>query len=118
MSRPGPDDRPDRLYTLTSGRSRPSREDLDLVTLIVAESGPAAGLSSELATILRLCVHPTSVVEISAELGLPVSITKILVSDLLDAGRATARHPRYTASGRPELDPATLEKVLVGLRAL
>jgi phosphate/sulfate permease len=53
------------------------------------------------------------VVELAAELKLPVSITKILLSDLLAAGRVSARHPRKAV-----LDPDVLEQVLVGLRNL
>ncbi|MGW4226498.1 DUF742 domain-containing protein [Streptomyces bauhiniae] len=115
MSRPGRDDAPDRLYTITRGRigtgdGRP----LDLVTLIVAESAAATGMQSEHVAILRLTEFPTSVVEIAAELRLPVSITKVLLSDLLATGHVSARHPR-----RPAItDPDILEQVLVGLRNL
>ncbi|MFF7330979.1 DUF742 domain-containing protein [Streptomyces sp. NPDC090306] len=115
MSRPGRDDAPDRLYTLTGGRSRSGPDSpFDLVTLVVAESGPAPGMQSESAEILRLAERPTAVVEIAAELKLPVSITKVLLSDLLAAGRISARHPRAAAVP----DPDILEQVLVGLRNL
>lgn len=116
---------PDRLYTLTRGRSRPGNS-FDLVTLIVSECEPDVGMQSEHARILRLCRFPSAVVEVAAELGLPVSITKILLSDLLDMGMITARHPRTAARGLglgagaavhlP--DPDLLEQVLVGLRNL
>lgn len=115
MSRPGRDDAPDRLYTLTGGRSRSAPDTrFDLVTLVVAECDPVVGMQSEHAAILRLCERPTAVVEIAAELRLPVSITKILLSDLLAAGRVSARHP--DAAALP--DPDILEQVLVGLRNL
>ncbi|MEV6022416.1 DUF742 domain-containing protein [Streptomyces sp. NPDC052036] len=115
MSRPGRDDAPDRLYTLTGGRSRsdPAAR-FDLVTLVVAECDPVPGMQSEHATILAMCDRPTAVVEIAAELRLPVSITKILLCDLLSAGRVSARHPRTAALP----DPDVLEQVLVGLRNL
>jgi hypothetical protein len=115
MSRPGRDDAPDRLYTITGGRSRTGPDNpFDLVTLVVAESAPVTGMQSELAAILRLTESPTSVVEIAAELRLPVSITKVLLCDLLAAGRVSARHPRRAAVH----DPDILEQVLVGLRNL
>jgi hypothetical protein len=118
MSRPGRDDAPDRLYTVTGGRSRTAPDSpFDLVTLVVAESGPVPGMQSEHAAILRLAERPTAVVELAAELRLPVSITKILLTDLFDQGRVSARHPRTAApSGLP--DPDILEQVLVGLRNL
>ncbi|MFJ8207872.1 DUF742 domain-containing protein [Streptomyces sp. NPDC096033] len=114
--RPGRDDSPDRLYTLTGGRSRSGSDAFDLVTLIVAECDPVPGMQSEHAAILRMCRYPTAVVEVAAELGLPVSITRILLADLLAAGRVSARHPRAATYRLPE--PELLEQVLVGLRNL
>ncbi|MEU8438335.1 DUF742 domain-containing protein [Streptomyces sp. NPDC029216] len=115
-ARPGRDDSPDRLYTLTGGRSRSGSDAFDLVTLIVAECDPVPGMQSEHAAILRMCRYPTAVVEVAAELGLPVSIVRILLADLLAAGRVSARHPRATTYCLP--DPELLEQVLVGLRNL
>ncbi|MFD7130960.1 DUF742 domain-containing protein [Streptomyces sp. NPDC059894] len=115
MKRPGRDDAPDRLYTLTGGRSRSGPDSpFDLVTLVVAECDPTPGMQSEHAAILTMAQAPTAVVEVAAELGLPVSITKILLSDLLASGRVSARHPQTSAL--PDLD--ILEQVLVGLRNL
>lgn len=89
----GRDDDPDRLYTITRGRSRSPENAFDLVTLIVAERGPAPGMQSEHARILQLCEAPTAVVEVAAVLGLPISVVKILLGDLLETGAVTARHP-------------------------
>ncbi|GHI03853.1 hypothetical protein AQI88_08730 [Streptomyces cellostaticus] len=115
MSRPGRDDAPDRLYTLTQGRSRTGpASPFDLVTLVVAESEPVAGMQSEHAAILRIAQFPASVAEIAAELRLPVGITKVLLCDLLAAGRVSARHPRRPAT----TDPDIMEQVIVGLRNL
>ncbi|MCI3272256.1 DUF742 domain-containing protein [Streptomyces cylindrosporus] len=115
MSRPGRDDSPDRLYTLTGGRARSAPDNpFDLMTLVVAECDPSTGMQSEHATILRLAQRPTAVVELAAVLKLPVSITKILLSDLLAAGRVSARHPRKAAV----IDPDVLEQVLLALRNL
>lgn len=113
--RPGRDDTPDRLYTLTGGRSRAGSDAFDLVTLVVAESDPVPGMQSEHAAILRMCRFPTAVVEVAAALALPVSITRILLTDLQDTGRISARHPRPTYR-LPDHD--ILEQVLVGLRNL
>ncbi|GAB2663668.1 DUF742 domain-containing protein [Nocardia goodfellowii] len=121
--RPGRDDDPDRLYTLTGGRSKPDSDSFDLVTLVVTESDPTPGMQSEHVAILRMCTAPTAVVEIAAELRLPVGIATILLSDLLDMGKITVRHPTSAPSspGGPWTslpDASTLEKVLVGLRKL
>src|SRR5690606_42063446 len=94
MSRPGRDDAPDRLYTLTQGRSRSGPDNpFDLVTLVVAERDPVPGMQSEHAAILRLTRRPTAPLQIAAELKLPVSTTRILLSDLLAAARVRARQP-------------------------
>ncbi|EST38992.1 hypothetical protein N566_04440 [Streptomycetaceae bacterium MP113-05] len=120
--RPGRDDDPDRLYTVTRGRSRSADSDtltFDLVTLVVAECDPTPSMQSEHAAILRVCRHPTAVVEVAADLGLPVGITRILLGDLLTAGRITARHPRTAAAAADRMpDPELLKQVLVGLRNL
>jgi len=58
-----------------------------------------------------------AVVEVSAVLGLPVSVVKILLRDLLDAGSITVRRP--AALGRAALsDHDMLKQVLVGLQKL
>ncbi|MFI9030257.1 DUF742 domain-containing protein [Streptomyces sp. NPDC053560] len=117
MSPLGPDDDPDRLYTVTGGRSRATGSAFDLVTLIVAECEPAPGMQSEHSRILELARRPTAVVELSAELRLPVSVVRILLTDLLDTGRITARHPRTPA--RAELpEPDLLKEVLDALHRL
>ena len=128
MSRRSVDgENPDRLYTVTGGRSRVDENALDLVTLIVSECEPAPGMQSEHVKILRMCRQPMAVVEISSYLELPLSIVKILLCDLLDTGRITARQPSLTygpARRRRSKetatlpDPELLKKVLVGLHNL
>jgi hypothetical protein len=109
---------PDRLYTVTGGRSRTDDGTLDLVTLIVAECDPAPGMQSEHVKILRMCRAPMAVVEISSYLELPLSVTKILLYDLLDTGRITARHSTSAQVTATLPDTAFLKKVLVGLHNL
>lgn len=109
---------PDRLYTVTGGRSRADDTSFDLVTLVVSECRPVAGMQSEHVRILELCESPTAVVEIAAELRLPITVVRILLGDLLAGGKVTARHPR-TAPGVAALpDSALLKEVLHGLRSL
>ncbi|SMD27492.1 DUF742 domain-containing protein [Kibdelosporangium aridum] len=109
---------PDRLYTVTGGRSRANESALDLVTLIVSECEPVPGMQSEHVKILRMCRYPTAVVEVSSDLGLPVSVVKILLCDLLDTGRITARHPSSAPVKTQLPDLETLKQVLVGLQKL
>ncbi|MEU4312506.1 DUF742 domain-containing protein [Nocardia sp. NPDC024068] len=119
MNRPGRDDEPDRFYTLTGGRAAPTTDEFDPVTLVVSECDPAAAMQHEHMAILAICRQPTAVVEIAAELRLPIGIATVLVADLLHAGKVTVRHPEL-ATGRygDTFDIDMLEKVLVGLRSL
>ncbi|MCI2424356.1 DUF742 domain-containing protein [Saccharopolyspora sp. K220] len=107
---------PDRLYIVTGGRSRAGEDKFDLVTLIVSECDPTPGMQSEHAKILRLCREPVAVVELSSELRLPVSVVKILLGDLLDMGKITARHPSTPRTEAALPAPEFLKQVLVGLR--
>lgn len=117
-SRPVDREDPDRLYIVTGGRSRADESTIDIVTLIVSECDPAPGMQSEHVKILRMCQNPTAVVEISSELGMPVSVVKILLCDLLDTGRITARHPSSAPADTRLPDPELLKQVLVGLEKL
>ncbi|GAB2735530.1 DUF742 domain-containing protein [Kitasatospora kifunensis] len=117
--RPGGfEDGPDRLYTVTRGRSQVGSHAFDVVSLIVTERAPTPGMQSEHARILRLCERPTAVAEVAAELRLPISVVKILLGDLLEAGQITARHPRFGLAQAKSPDLDTLKQVLHGLQRL
>jgi hypothetical protein len=115
---------PDRFYTITRGRVPGGDDPFDIVSLIVAERDPAPGMQSEHVKILQMCHAPMALVEISAELQLPVSVVKVLLLDLLDTGGITARHPLPGAirkNGPTELhlpDRDVLKQVLFGLQRL
>ncbi|MFE7772900.1 DUF742 domain-containing protein [Streptomyces sp. NPDC057445] len=120
MSDPGAGDwdeaSPERLYVITGGRSGASAPDhLDLVTLIVARSGPKPGMQPEHAAIVRICQAPLSVAEISAYLSLPVSVVNVLLGDLIADSRVVARAPVPPAR-LP--DRALIEAVIDGLQRL
>ncbi|MBV9023064.1 MAG: DUF742 domain-containing protein [Streptomycetaceae bacterium] len=118
-----------RPFTLTGGRTQPVRNVFSLITLITAvevSDGPDnRSLQPEHHRILRLCPRPIAVAEIAAHLDIPVSVTTIMLSDLLDAGRISARPPIQAYSGQshkgqsyngPEI--ALLQKVRDGLARL
>jgi len=105
---------PERLYVITGGRSDPAEQNgLDLVTLIVSRTDPQVGMQPEHASILRVCNSPLSVAEISAHLGLPISVVTVLLADLLTEDRVEARTPDPS---RPDI--ALIEAVIHGLRNL
>ncbi|WP_024806289.1 DUF742 domain-containing protein [Nocardia sp. BMG51109] len=106
-----------RLYAVTRGRGGSARPYLNLLTLVVADGfGPPSRSEPEYAAILRLCRTPQSVAEVSAQLGLPLTVTKILIGDLIDEGRLIFRTPPPTDSGAPDI--GLLQAVLNGIRAL
>jgi hypothetical protein len=109
-------DQPLRPYVLTSGRARPSRNWIGVDTLLIAAPGagplPVTASRQEIA-LLRMCRGLLSVAEAAAHLGLPVSVVKVLASDLMDSG-----HLQTRSRTRAEPDAALLEEVLSGLRDL
>ncbi len=108
-----------RPFTLTGGRTRPSRADFTLITTVTAVDPQPAGAprpQPEHLRILRLCAEPVAVAEVAARLDLPVSVVVILLSDLVEAGRITVRQPHLVSRTTPDLD--LLKKVRDGLGRL
>ncbi|MBM9509300.1 DUF742 domain-containing protein [Actinacidiphila acididurans] len=105
-----------RPYVVTDGRAHPTRNTLDLVTLVNGTgSRPLTGLSPEKRRVVELCrPGALSLAEVAGHLNLAISVTKVLVSDLIDSGHLTARAP----IPRTELpDARILQEVLDGLRS-
>lgn len=108
-----------RPFTLTGGRTRPSRADFTLITTVTAVDPPppwAARPQPEHVRILKMCAEPVAVAEVAALLDLPVSVAVIMLCDLLEAGRITARPPHPVSRTTPDLE--LLEKVREGLGRL
>jgi hypothetical protein len=107
-----------RHYAMTAGRTRPTRGEFDLITLIVAARGAAGGdlsLQPEHGVIIRLCQRPISVAEIATDLDLPVGTVRVLLGDLLDRGFIRTRSPVPAAQLPNE---RVFKAVLDGLRSL
>lgn len=106
-----------RHYAMTSGRTRPTKGDFDLITLIIAtKSGTPtdAGLGPEHATIIQICKNPVSVAELAARLDLPAGIVRVLLGDLFDRNLIRTRSP--AVAGQPT--EHVFKAVLDGLRSL
>ncbi|MEU4313044.1 DUF742 domain-containing protein [Nocardia sp. NPDC024068] len=84
-----------RLYAVTRGRGRTARPELTLDTRVIDVGAGFAPRRTEpeYVDIIRLCRGPQSVAEISAQLNLPLALTKVLVGDLIDDGRLAVRAP-------------------------
>ncbi|MCC9685177.1 DUF742 domain-containing protein [Streptomyces sp. MNU103] len=104
---------PERLYVVAGPDGK--RADIDLVTLIVARSPTPALRHPEQAALLRLCVAPLSVAELSAYLSLPFSVVTVLITELLTAELVQARSP-IVRKALP--DRSLLEAVMHGLQRL
>ncbi|GAA1900870.1 DUF742 domain-containing protein [Streptomyces sodiiphilus] len=104
-----------RPYVVTGGRAHPTRNTFDLVTLVIASNDLSMDLlTPEKRRLMELCHGGAlSVAEVASHLELPISVTKVLLSDLVDSGHITTRAP-IPASERPDID--ILQEVLDGLR--
>lgn len=104
-----------RLHVVTGGRAHPTRNVFDLVTLVTTVRTTVTGLSPEQRRVVELCRGGSlSVAEIAGHLELPISVTKVLLSDLVDSGHLATRSVS-PSSQRPSA--ALLQEVLDGLRA-
>ncbi|MFF4966205.1 DUF742 domain-containing protein [Streptomyces sp. NPDC001037] len=105
-----------RPYAVTGGRTVPTHP-LDRISLVKVRSSahvPPNGLVQE--AVFQLCrTQALSIAELSARLGQAVQAVKIVVADLLDQSVLIQAMPQQIADAS---DPATLEKLLAGLRQL
>jgi hypothetical protein len=102
-----------RPYAVSNGRTSPSVR-LDVLSMVRSTGEePPSPLEPEHAQALALCREPASVTQIAKHLRLPVVVTKVLVSDLVDCGAVTTEPPR-PADEPP--DRAILGRVLDGLQ--
>lgn len=108
-----------RPYAVTRGRTTSNWRDLDMITLVVANRWDAnlERMGHEYAAVARLCGRPISVAELSAELSLPLAVTKILIGDLIEAGYLIFRAPPSPA-GTQTPNLKLLQAVLDGVRRL
>jgi hypothetical protein len=110
-----------RPYTVTRGRTDAEIElGVETMIRVTGDTTDAevagAKLASESRAILDLCSEPLSTAEISAHLQLPLQVVKVLVGDLVVAGRVATNTGSVQTDGRPDL--ALLERVLDGLQSL
>lgn len=103
-----------RPYAVTEGRTSPAT-DLDMLSqVLVTGPVPAIELDPDRAQVLAICTRPTSVAELAARLQLPAVVTKIIISDLVEAGAVRTSPPKPWHADRPDLP--VLQAVLDGLR--
>ncbi|MGW5878090.1 DUF742 domain-containing protein [Nocardiopsis terrae] len=105
-----------RPYSLTGGRTRPSRSDFSMTSQVVAApSVDAQEVDPELEMILSVCARPVSVAELASRSGFPLGVLRVLLADLLDRGQVMV-HTSGWERQRP--DAQTLRMVLERIREL
>nr|WP_205864469.1 DUF742 domain-containing protein [Planosporangium mesophilum] len=101
-----------RPFLLTGGRTRPLHDGLRVETLVsAAPAALSAPLRFERYRIVELCQTPQSVAEISAHLGIPLGVTRVLVADLATEGFVSCTEPA-------ELPIEMIERIRDRVRAL
>jgi hypothetical protein len=106
------------VYAVTGGRTRSGARDLPMESLVTVTERArwAHDLENEYRTIVEMARRPVSVVEIGAALAVPVTVARVLVSDLVGKGFLDVHAPPPAfAGGRPSA--AVLTQLLDGLRA-
>jgi hypothetical protein len=114
----GPRERVVRPYVLTRGRTASSIASLALhapVLALITREQLGRAATPEDRTIIELCQTPTSVAELSARLGAPVGVVRVLVGDLVDAKMVRVRDTEERAEHR---DVRLLERLLEGIRGI
>lgn len=103
-------------YLATAGRARPTRNTLDRLTVLYATGERVPdGLEPPARLLVELALgRAVALADAAAHLRLPVSIVRVLVSDLVDGGHLKTRAPIPAVD---QHEPQLLERVLRGLRA-
>ena len=108
-----------RPYALTGGRVRSSTE-LPLETIVRLASGielDVDSMTSERRQICTLSAEAMSIAELSAHLGIPLGVVRVIVGDMVTEGILDRHRPSADGGpGHPDL--RLLERVLDGIQAL
>jgi hypothetical protein len=111
-----PDVNPVRSYVITGGRAHPTRNTVRPESIVSAADGKQqlpGGAGTQERALLQMCRRPLSVAEAAVHLQLPVSVVRVLVSDLVDKGVVRVSGGE---SSRPGLN--VLQEVLHALENL
>ncbi|KOV58923.1 hypothetical protein ADK64_35275 [Streptomyces sp. MMG1121] len=111
-----------RPYTVTRGRTRPSGTyAIDLMSPVSAVEGVAQGpdidhARAALLDLIRGGRRP--VVELAADADLPLTVLRVLLGDLAEAGLIRIDAPRRSPTGGPAADPVLLREIVERLREI
>lgn len=106
-----------RPYALVRGRTRPTGDVLDVISMAYSLRTTVpepTDLEPEHLTVLQQCRVPTSVADLASALDLPLAVIRILVADLRDRRLIAVQRPRAERL----TDIRLLREVADGLRRL
>lgn len=103
-----------RPYTLTAGRTR-SRVDLPMEAIVDRADGAGPQPSGPVGRVLEAC-DACSVAEVSARLGMPVGVVRVLLGDLVEQGYVRVQETLSETSS-VDVRRDLIERTLRGLRA-
>ncbi|MYQ43484.1 DUF742 domain-containing protein [Streptomyces sp. SID4985] len=112
-----------RPYTVTRGRTRPSgRHAVDLMSRVTAldpETAPVPGVEHAGAALLDLIRRgPRPLVELAVDADLPLTVVRVLLGDLAEAGLIRIDAPRRLPVTGPAADPDLLREIVHRLRQI
>ncbi|MEU1408344.1 DUF742 domain-containing protein [Streptomyces sp. NPDC005728] len=112
-----------RPYTVTRGRTRPSeRHAADLmsqVTAVEVDAGAQPELDHARVRLLDLIRRgPRPVAEVAADADLPLTVVRVLLGDLAEAGLVRIDPPRRLQATGPAADPGLLREIVERLKEL
>lgn len=108
-----------RPYAVTRGRTAPEAgTGIGLIDVVATVPGQqqsgAMRLGPEHRQLLACCSRPVTVVDLAADVDLPVGVVQVLLSDLSEGGLITVT----TSHRGPVTSERVLRAVLQGLKAL
>ncbi|MFK0153014.1 DUF742 domain-containing protein [Streptomyces sp. NPDC090499] len=111
-----------RPYTVTRGRTEPSgKHTIDLMSQVTAleadaSQGTVDHARAALLALVRRGARP--VVELAADADLPLTVVRVLLADLAEAGLVRIEEPRRVAPAGAAADPELLKVIVERLREL
>ncbi|MEU6199030.1 DUF742 domain-containing protein [Streptomyces sp. NPDC047061] len=113
-----------RPYTVTRGRTEPSgRHSIDLMSQVTAVDTDADTgrpdvdhARTALLALVRRGARP--VVELAADADLPLTVVRVLLGDLAEAGLVRIDAPRRVEPAGPGADPELLKEIVERLREI
>ncbi|MEU6775864.1 DUF742 domain-containing protein [Streptomyces sp. NPDC046759] len=111
-----------RPYTVTRGRTRPSgAHAIDLMSRVTAldTDAPGPDVDHARAALLDLIRRgPRPVVELAADADLPLTVLRVLLGDLAEAGLIRIDEPRRHPAGGAAADPGLLREIMERLKEI